>query len=115
MGTELSWGLLADQSESQQKYMGSASRKYTAQFQGLAIISHLIHLLGSKNDNENVESSSCSKEGCLQSIERLKAQPASRQWDSVSSKLQSLAQRKSFTQCFYEHYGDVLHLFMCKH
>ena len=42
------------------------------------------HILGTKMTRKNIESSSCSKEGCLQSIERLKAQPVSRQWDLTS-------------------------------
>ena len=101
MGSELGWGLLADQSESRkflcsnmerlcaalnrrQKYtcMCSASRKCTAQFQGFAIISrYKVTYWGPKMTRKSIESSSCSKEGCLQSIERLKAQPASLQWD----------------------------------
>ena len=36
---------------------------------------------GPKMTRKSIESSICSKEGCLQSIERLKALPASRQWD----------------------------------
>ena len=50
----------------------------------------------------------CSKEGSLQSIERLKAQPASRQWDLTTGghlEAAMLAQRKRFTQCCYEHQG----------
>ena len=62
--------------------MCSASRKCTAQFQGFAIISrYKVTYWGPKMTRKSNESSSCSKEGCLQSIERLKAQPASLQWD----------------------------------
>ena len=105
--------------------MCTTSRKHTAQFQGFAIISrHKVTYWGPKMTRKSIESSSCSKEGCLQSIERLKAQPASRQWDlHVTSgdhfEAAKSCTRKRFTQCFYEHYGDVfilvLYLFMCKH
>ena len=62
--------------------MCSASRKCTAQFQGFAIISrYKVTYWGPKVTRKIIESSSCSKEGCLQNIELLKAQPASRQWD----------------------------------
>ena len=65
--------------------MCSTSRKCTAQFQGFAIISrYKVTYWDPKMTRKNIESSSCSKEGCLQSIERLKAQPASRQWDLTS-------------------------------
>ena len=83
------------------------------QFQGFAIISrYKVTYWGPKMTRKTIESSSCSREGCLQSIERLKAQPASRQWDLTSGghleAAGSLAQRRRFAQCFYEHYGDVL-------
>ena len=83
MGSELSWGLLADQSESRKflcpnmeglcaalksaaKILNSASRKCTAQFQGFEIISrYKVTYCGPKMTRKNIESSSCSKEGCL--------------------------------------------------
>ena len=89
--------------------MCSALRKCTAQFQGFVIISRCkVTYWGPKMTRKSIESSSCSKEGCL----RLKAQPAIRQWDlHVTSgdhfKAAKFAQRKHFTQCFYEHYSDV--------
>ena len=112
------YGRTAQRSNRRQKYINSASRKCTAQFQGLTIIScYKVTYCGPKMTGKNIESSSCSKKGCLQSIERLKAQPASRQWDLTSGG--HLEAAKSCTtqtfciQCFYEHFGDVL--FMCKH
>ena len=51
---------------------------------------------------KSIESSSCSKEGCLQSIERLKAQPASLQWDLyVTSGDHFEAAKSCTTQTFY--------------
>ena len=118
MGSELSWGLLTDQSESRkflcpyveglrgaqiggQKYMNIASRKCTAQFQGFAIISrYKVTYCGPKITRKNIESSGCSKEGCLQRIERLKAQPASRQWDLTSGGHLEAA-KSCTTQTFY--------------
>ena len=93
--------------------MCSASRKCTAQFQGFAITSrYKVTYWGPKKTRKSIKSSSCSKEGCLQSIERLKAQPASRQWDlHETSGDQFEAAKSCTTQTFYtmffEHYGDV--------
>ena len=93
--------------------MCTASRKCTAQFHGFAIISrYKVTYWGPKMTRKSIESSSCSKEGCLLSKERLKVQPASRQWDlHVTSgdhfEAAKFAQRKRFTQSFYEHYSDV--------
>ena len=102
MGSELGWGLLADQSESRKflcpnmerlcAALKSAAKIHvqcfakmytsTAQFQGFAIISrYKVTYWGPKKTRKSIKSSSCFEEGCLQSIERLKAQPASRQWD----------------------------------
>ena len=97
MGSELGWGLrnhgnfyalmwnaFARRSNRRQKYtcMCSASRKCTAQFQGFAIISrYKVTYWGPKMTRKSIESSSCSKEGCLQSIEWLKSQQARLQWD----------------------------------
>ena len=65
--------------------MCTASRKCTAQFQGFAIISrYKVTYCGPKMTRKNIESSSCSKEGCLQSIEWINAQLASQQWDLTS-------------------------------
>ena len=124
MGSELGWGLLADQSESRKFLcpnmerlcaalksaaniystgMCSASRKCTAQFQGFAIISrYKVTYCGPKMTRKSIESSSCSKEGCLQSIERLKGQPASLQWDlHVTSGDHVEAAKSCTTQTFY--------------
>ena len=126
MGSELGWGLLADQSESRKFLCPNMERLCAALKLAAKIheqcfakmyssVSRLCdnqslqsHLLGSKK----LESSSCSKEGCLQCKERLKAQPAGRHWDlRVTSgdhfEAVKFAERKRFTQCFYEHYGDV--------
>ena len=63
------------------QYMCSASRKCTALFHGFAIISrYKVTYWAPKMTRKNIESSSWPKEGCLQSIELLKAQSASRQW-----------------------------------
>ena len=120
VGSELGWGLLADQSESRKflcpnmerlcAALKSAAKIHVQCFAKIySSISRLCdnqslqsHLLGSKNDKKNIESSSCSKEGCLQSIERLKAQPASRQWDlHVTSGDHFEAAKSCTTQTFY--------------
>ena len=102
--------------------MCSASRKWTAQFEGFAIISrYKVTYWGPKKTRKSIKSSSCSKEGCLQSIERLKAQPASRQWDL------HVTSGDHFEDAEVLHNANVLHnvfmntmvmylyLFMCKH
>ena len=83
--------------------MCSASRKCTAQFQGFAIISrYKVTYWGPKMTRESIESFSCSKEGCLHSIERLKAQPASLQWDlHVTSGDHFEAAKSCTTETFY--------------
>ena len=121
MGSELGWGLLADQSESRKflcpnmerlcAALKSAAKIHveffakicTAQFQGFAIISrYKVTYWGPKKTRISIKSSSCSKEGCLQSIERLKAQPASRQWDlHVTSGDHFEAAKSCTTQTFY--------------
>ena len=71
---------------------------------------------------KSIESSSCSKEGCLQSIERLNAQPASLQWDlHVTSRDHFEAAKSCTTQTFFllnvfmNTTVMYLYLFMCKH
>ena len=90
--------------------MCSASRKCTAQFQGFAIISrYKVTYWGPQMTRKSIESSSCSKEGCLQSIERLKAQPASLQWDlHVTSGDHFEAAKSCTTQTFYTMFSWTL-------
>ena len=121
MGSELGWGLLADQLESRKFLCPNMERlcaalksaakihvqcfakMYTVQFQGFAIISrYKVTYWGPNMTRKSIESSSCCKEGYLQSIERLKAQPASLQWDlHVTSGDHFEAAKSCTTQTFY--------------
>ena len=81
--------------------MNSASQKCTAQFQGFEIISrYKVTYCGPKMTRKTIQSSRCSEEGCLQSIERLNAQPASRQSDLTSGGHLEAA-KSCTTQTFY--------------
>ena len=117
MGSELGWGLLADQTESRKflcpnmetlcAVLKSAAKIHVQcfgkMFRGFAIISrYKVTYWGPKMTRKSIESSSCSKEGCLQSIERLKVQLASRQWDlHVTSGDHFEATKSCKTQMFY--------------
>ena len=59
-------------------YLCSAKlQKRTDQFQGFpTIYRYKVNYWGAKMTKKNIEYSSCSKEGCLQSIEQLKIQLA---------------------------------------
>ena len=60
---------------------------------------------------KNIELSSCSKEGCLQSIERVKAEPASRQWNLTSGGHLEAAKSRDLAKQIL-HNANVLHIFM---
>ena len=124
MGSELGWGLLADQSESR-KFLCPNMERLCAALKLAAKIhvqcftkmySSVSRLCNNKSLQSHLQctgvqkrqgkvlnlTSSCSEEGCLQSIERLKAQPANRQWDlHVTSGDHFEAAKSCTTQTFY--------------
>ena len=125
MGSKLSWGLLADRSESRKFLcsnmeclcvaLKSATKIHVQWFVKMySSVSRLCynqslqsHLLGSNMTRRNIESSSCSREDCLQSIERLKAQPVSQQWDLTSGDHFEAA-KPCTTQTFYTMFSWTL-------